>query len=113
LEEAPLEEPPLKPPLDVALPLLVEGKLKGNTIAEIMADYLSNNKEERFDQPLEFPTSINKLPHTNSILVQDVPFSSNYSYKIQTYDNCSEEALIRGGFWTPPPQDRQALLVAQ
>jgi hypothetical protein len=24
-----------------------------------------------------------------------------------------DDFLIRGGFWTPPPQDRQALLVAQ
>jgi hypothetical protein len=102
VEEAPLEEPPPKPPehianekvaLDATLPLLVEGKTNGKTIAELMADYLSNNGKEQFDQLLECPISENKCPHTNSTLVHRVPFSSNDSYKIQTYDNCSEEAL--------------------
>jgi hypothetical protein len=71
----------------------VEGKTNGKTIAELMADYLSNNGKEQFDQLLECPTFENKLPHTNSTIVDDVPFSSNDSYKIQTYGNCYEEAL--------------------
>jgi hypothetical protein len=83
VEEAPLEEPPPKPPeyianekvaLDAALPLLVEGKTKGKTIAELMAGYLSNNVKKQLDQPLECPNSENKLPHTNITLVHDVPF---------------------------------------